>query len=58
MNQSQVLIKNFFNDFYTPEEFESKRQKYLYHCPPETNEALYYREVFAAKFSNNESVRN
>jgi asparagine synthase (glutamine-hydrolysing) len=55
-DQAQVVITNYFKDFYTPEEFETKRQKYLYHCPPKTNEALYYREVFANKFSNNESV--
>jgi len=55
-DQAQVLITNFYKDFYTPEEFEEKRQKYLYHSPPDTNEELFYREVFSETFSNNQSI--
>lgn len=38
-------LKEYANDFYTDEEFESKRKAYL-HATPFTKESLLYREIF------------
>lgn len=55
-DQTRTLLADFFADKYTQEEFEELKTKYEYHCPPTTNEELYYREIFAKTFLNNESV--
>ena len=55
-NSTQNLLSKYFKDMYTDDEFSILKQKYLFHCPPETKEQLYYRETFCDIFGNNESV--
>ncbi|MCI9332489.1 MAG: asparagine synthase B [Oscillibacter sp.] len=39
-------LKAYAQETYTDEEFEVRRHKYGYHCPPFTKESLLYREIF------------
>lgn len=40
-----TIIKEFVDKIYTDEEYETKRQKYLWNMPYD-KESLYYREIF------------
>jgi asparagine synthase (glutamine-hydrolysing) len=55
-NSTQKIMSEYFNNMYTEDEFNNLRKEYLFHCPPETKEQLYYRQVFCKLFGNNESV--
>jgi hypothetical protein len=53
-SEDQVAATNHFEEFYAHGELEREREKiYMYHCPPETKEGLYYteREQFYSKSS-------
>ena len=39
-------LKAYAQERYTDGEFETRRHKYDYHCPPFTKESLLYREIF------------
>ena len=39
-------LKDYAQQKYTDREFEARRQRYDYHCPPFTKESLLYREIF------------
>lgn len=39
-------LKAYAQEKYTGAEFETRRHKYGYHCPPFTKESLLYREIF------------
>lgn len=54
--QSRDILTTHFESFYTDEEYEIKRLKYIEHCIPECKEALFYREVFTEEFSSNLSI--
>lgn len=55
-DQTRTLLKTHFENFYEDDIFELYKTKYTFHCVPTTKEEMYYREVFANFFSNNESV--
>ncbi len=44
-------IKEYANSFYTDEEYEEKRKKYI-HAKPFTKESLLYRELFEKYYPN------
>ncbi len=39
-------LKAYAQEKYTDAEFEARRHRYDYHCPPFTRESLLYREIF------------
>jgi asparagine synthase (glutamine-hydrolysing) len=44
-------IKTYTNNIYTDEEFKVRSAKYT-HLPPQSKEALWYREIFEIYYPN------
>lgn len=52
------VLQESIDKMYTQEEFETKRQKYMYHeaTAPTSKEALYYREIYEQTFGTSEQA--
>lgn len=50
-NSWHKVIEDYIDNKITNEEFELGKSKYK-HCPPESKEAYYYREIFSEKFGS------
>ena len=48
-------LKEFANNYYTDEEFNTLRRKYT-HATPFTKESLLYREIFEKYYKNNSNM--